>query len=136
MAIQKIGQVLAKTIQDKTSVDGALFAEPTNKTNQYISKQTQLRALQLARQFNDEEHKIQYLNLCKNVSEVIIEQAASFVTDATARKQGALFMWKVKQIKTQWEQAGKNWRRIKDDDEQKSSKPRRQRAIKTPSLFD
>ena len=102
-----------------------------------ITQPHQLRALQLAKTFGDEKNKIQYLNLCKSVHPAIIDQAYSFVADANAQNKAALFMWKIKQIKNNWIDQGKNWhnpdkpptnrRKIR----QKSKKP-----VSIPNLFD
>lgn len=86
-------------------------SSPTSvpKKNPYISHPHQLRALQLSQKFNDPDHKIQYLNLCKSIHPTIIDQAESFVSDANANNKAALFMWKVKQIKLDWISQKKDW---------------------------
>lgn len=83
---------------------------PVAPKNPYISHPHQLRALQLAEKFNDQENKIQYLKLTKSLNPALIDLAESFVSDANANNKAALFMWKVKQIKQEWQAQNKNWR--------------------------
>ncbi|MBQ6154782.1 hypothetical protein IJI99_02795 [bacterium] len=83
--------------------------EAAHKVNTRISTPTQLEALQLCDFLGDRAHKSFYLRLCKFTRPEIIAAAKSFVADAdSARSKGALFAWKVKQLRQQWQAEGKN----------------------------
>ena len=103
--------------------------------NPYISNPNQLRALQLSTKFADQDHKLLYLNICKNVHPTIIDLAESFVSDATAQNKGALFMWKIKQIKLEWQKAGKSWKNPNKPPPKKNS-PKKPKKLQPSSLFD
>jgi hypothetical protein len=100
--------------------------------NRYVSTPEQLLALKLAKQLGDEKHKALYLRLCKYVQTRLIEEALSFVSDAQARDKGKLFLWKVKQLRQEWQEAGRDPRRV--------IKERKKLAVKSagaqPKLFD
>jgi hypothetical protein len=85
------------------------FTRP--EVNKYISRPEQLLALRVARELGDEKNKALYLHLCKHLKASLIEQVLSFVVDARARDRGRLFSWKLKQLRQEWEAAGKNPRR-------------------------
>lgn len=147
-----LNQILAqkKELQEKTQTEEIqkkqpLFAEnsvskqpseksssPASSANRYISQPHQLRALQLTQKFQDPTHKLQYLNLCKSVHPTIIDQAESFVSDANANNQAALFMWKVKQIKTEWQDKNKDWR---NPDKPAVKKKKKTKKVAQKSLF-
>ena len=93
--------------------------------NQYISTPAQLKALSLAQKYDDLKHKLQYLKVCKSVHPAIIEQAEYLVSDAQARKKGALFMWYVKKIRQEWQLAGKNWRTPENPSHKKRPAPKK-----------
>lgn len=82
--MQKIGQILKKfnPVEDK-----------------YISREFQSYGIHLAEELDDYKHKALYIRLAKTVHRSILERALSFVSDSNARNKGALFMWKVKELK-------------------------------------
>ncbi len=82
--MQKIGQILKKfnPVEDK-----------------YISREFQSFGIHLAEELDDYKHKALYIRLAKTVHRSILERALSFVSDSNARNKGALFMWKVKELK-------------------------------------
>jgi hypothetical protein len=47
----------------------------------------------------DEKHKALYIKLAKEVDRAILEKCRSFVIDSNADNKGALFMWKMKELK-------------------------------------
>lgn len=66
----------------------------------YISQEFQDYGYRLAVELDDMKHKSLYIKLAKTEDRGILEQARSFVSDAsTARSKAKLFMWKIKQIK-------------------------------------
>lgn len=82
--MQKIGQILKK------------FDPVVDK---YISREFQSYGIHLAEELDDYKHKALYIRLAKTVHRSILEKALSFVSDSNARNKGALFMWKVAQLK-------------------------------------
>lgn len=111
-----------------SSADLGRFA--TVEVNKRISTKEQLRGLQIARELNDEKNKEIYLSLCKRFQEGIIEEALRFVIDSKAESRAKLFMWKVKQLRQEWQTLGKN--PLKEV----TTKPRRHKKIKPAALFD
>lgn len=68
--------------------------------NKYVSREYQDFGYRLAMELNDEKHKALYIKLAKEVDRSILEKARSFVIDSNADNKGALFMWKLKELKT------------------------------------
>lgn len=68
--------------------------------DKYISAEFQKYAYDLAVELDDLAHKSLYMKLAKTTPRVLLENARSFVKDATnARSKGRLFMWKLKELK-------------------------------------
>lgn len=65
----------------------------------YITREFQDFGYHLAEQLGDMAHKSLYIKMAKSTDRSILQQALSFVSDSNANNKGALFMWKVKQIK-------------------------------------
>lgn len=84
--MQSVGQVLKK------------FNPQEDK---YISREFQSFGIYLAEELNDYKHKSLYIKLAKTIHRSILEKALSYVADSKARNKGALFMWKLKELKTQ-----------------------------------
>ena len=84
--MQKIGSILKKfnPIEDK-----------------YISREFQAYGIFLAESLGDYSHKALYIRLAKTIPRAILEKALSFVKDSNARNRGKLFMWKLKELRTQ-----------------------------------
>lgn len=82
--MQKIGKILEKfdPVKDK-----------------YISREFQAYGYHLAEELNDMKHKSLYIKLAKTTHRSILEKALQFCIDSNARNKGALFMWKLKQLK-------------------------------------
>lgn len=74
-------------------------------TDKYVSREFQTFGLHLAEQLDDYKHKSLYMKLSKTVHRSILEQALSFAIDSNAKNKGALFMWKLKELRK--EKAGK-----------------------------
>lgn len=68
------------------------------KTDKYVSREFQSFGVHLAAKLEDEKHKSLYIKMSKTVPRPILEQALRFVIDSGARKKGALFMWKLKEL--------------------------------------
>jgi hypothetical protein len=70
--------------------------------DKYISVEFQKYGYDLASELNDLAHKALYIKLAKSTPRILLENAKSFVRDATnARSKGRLFMWKLKELKKQ-----------------------------------
>lgn len=69
------------------------------KEDKYISREFQSFGIYLAEELDDYKHKSLYIKLAKTVHRSILEKALSFAVDSKARNKGALFMWKLKELK-------------------------------------
>ncbi len=68
--------------------------------DKFISVEFQKYGYDLAVELGDMAHKSLYIKLAKTTPRVMLENAKSFVKDATnARSKGRLFMWKLKELK-------------------------------------
>ena len=82
--MQSIGKILKnfKPVEDK-----------------YISREFQSFGIHLSEELDDYKHRGLYIRLAKTVHRAILERALSFVSDSNAKNKGALFMWKLKQLR-------------------------------------
>jgi hypothetical protein len=91
---------LKQLLDDKVGVDptspGATLGAGLNR---YVSREFQDYGYRLAMELQDEAHKSLYIRLAKTVDRAILEQCRSFVLDSNANNKGALFMWKMKELK-------------------------------------
>lgn len=67
--------------------------------DKYISREFQNYGIYLSEELNDYKHKALYIKLAKTVHRSILEKALSYCKDAKVDRKGALFMWKLKQLK-------------------------------------
>lgn len=66
----------------------------------YVSREFQQYGYELAEELGDMGHKALYIKLAKETPRALLENARSFVKDASnANSKGRLFMWKLKQLK-------------------------------------
>jgi len=68
--------------------------------NKYVTREFQDFGYRLAKELGDEAHKSLYIKLAKTVDRAILEQARRFVIDSNADNRGALFMWKMKELRS------------------------------------
>ncbi len=68
-------------------------------TDKYVSREFQTFALHLADSLDDYKHKSLYMKLAKTTHRALLEQALTFAIDSRATNKGALFMWKLKEIR-------------------------------------
>lgn len=68
-------------------------------TDKYVSREFQSYGLYLAEELNDYAHRALYIKLAKTTHRALLEKALSYVKDANVKKKGALFMWRLKQLK-------------------------------------
>jgi hypothetical protein len=69
------------------------------QADKYVSREFQTFALHLTESLDDYKHKSLYMKLAKTVHRSILEKALSFAIDSHAKNKGALFMWKLAEIK-------------------------------------
>lgn len=67
----------------------------------YITQEFQDYGYRLAAELDDLKHKSLYIKMAKNENRALLESARSFVIDSQAKSKGALFMWKLKQLKAE-----------------------------------
>jgi len=67
--------------------------------DKYVSREFQTFGLHLAEELDDYKHRSLYIKLAKTVHRSILERALSFVVDSNAKNKGALFMWKLKELR-------------------------------------
>lgn len=68
-------------------------------TDKYVSREFQTFGMHLTEVLDDYKHKALYMKLAKTVDRAILEKALSFVSDSKADNKGALFMWKLKELR-------------------------------------
>lgn len=68
--------------------------------DKYISREFQSFGIYLTEELDDYKHKSLYMKLAKENHRSILEKALSFAVDSGARNKGALFMWKLKQLRS------------------------------------
>lgn len=69
-------------------------------TDKYISREFQSYGIHLAEELDDYKHKSLYIKLAKTEHRSLLEKALSFCIDSRAKNKGALFMWKLNQLKS------------------------------------
>lgn len=66
--------------------------------DKYVSREYQSYGVHLSEKLDDPSRKSLYIKMARNLPRPVLEQALRFVTDSGARKKGALFMWKLKEM--------------------------------------
>lgn len=69
------------------------------QSGKYISREFQSYGLYLCQKLEDPKHKTLYLRLAKTTPRYLLDEALSFVLDSNAKNMGALFMWKLKELR-------------------------------------
>ena len=70
------------------------------QVDKHVSREFQSYGIHLAEELDDYKHRGLYIKLAKTHHRSILEKAFSFVIDSNAKNKGALFMWKLQQLKT------------------------------------
>lgn len=68
-------------------------------TDKYVSREFQTFGIHLSEELNDYKHKSLYIKLAKTTNRALLEKALTFACDSQAKNKGALFMWKLKELK-------------------------------------
>ena len=71
------------------------------QTDKYVSREFQTFGLHLTESLDDYKHKALYMRLAKTTHRAILEKALTFAIDSQAKNKGALFMWKLKELRSQ-----------------------------------
>lgn len=66
--------------------------------DKYVSREYQAFGVHLSQKLEDESHKSLYIKLAKTLPRPALEEALRFVVDSRAKRKGALFMWKLKEM--------------------------------------
>ena len=69
--------------------------------DKYISREFQSYGIYLSEQLDDYKHRGLYIKLAQTTHRSILEKALSYVSDSSAKNKGALFMWKLQELKGQ-----------------------------------
>lgn len=85
-------------MSDFTKISSVLDAYKL-EDDKYISREFQKYGYELAEELGDLQHKSLYIKLAKETPRGLMEAARSFVKDANAKNPGAMFMWKLKDLK-------------------------------------
>jgi hypothetical protein len=67
--------------------------------DKYISREFQSYGIYLSEELDDHKHKGLYIKLAKTTHRSVLEKALTFAVDSNAKNKGALFMWKLKELK-------------------------------------
>ena len=78
---------------------GSILKKFDPQKDKYVSREFQSFGIYLAEELDDYKHRGLYIKLAKENHRSILEKALSFVRDSGAKNKGALFMWKLAQIK-------------------------------------
>lgn len=66
--------------------------------DKYISREYQAFGVHLSKKLEDDAHRALYIKLAKTLPRPALEEALRFVVDSRAKRKGALFMWKLKEM--------------------------------------
>lgn len=83
------------------SLKQILNEKTEGEKNKYITREWQDYGYRLAMELGDERHKALYIKMAKEKDRALLEAARRFVIDSNADNKGALFMWKLKEMKKQ-----------------------------------
>lgn len=86
-------------IEAMQSLKQILEDKQSGEVNKHVSREFQDYGYRLAMDLGDPIHKSLYIKLAKTVDRKLLEQARRFVIDSSANNKGALFMWKLKELR-------------------------------------
>lgn len=81
------------------SIRQILDEKKAGDRNKYVTREYQDYGYRLAAELGDLKHKALYIKLAKEEDRSTLDQCRRFVLDSHADSKGALFMWKLAQIK-------------------------------------
>jgi len=77
---------------------GSILTRFNPLEDKYISREFQAFGVHVSEELGDPKHKSLYIKLAKTVPRALLEKALSFCVDSKAKRKGALFMWKLKEL--------------------------------------
>lgn len=66
--------------------------------DKYVSREYQSYGVHLSEKLHDTSRKSLYIKMARDLPRAVLEEALRFAVDSGARRPGALFMWKLKEI--------------------------------------
>jgi hypothetical protein len=81
------------------SLKQILNEKQKGEINKYVTREYQDYGYRLAMELQDEKHKALYIKMAKEKDRAVLEQARRFAIDSNADNKGALFMWKLGEMK-------------------------------------
>lgn len=79
---------------------GTILEKYDPKVDKHISREFQAYGIHLAEELDDYKHRGLFIKLAKTHPRSLLDKALSFCVDSNAKNKGALFMWKLKELKT------------------------------------
>jgi len=79
---------------------GSILEKYDPKVDKHISREFQAYGMHLAEELDDYKHRGLYIKLAKTHDRNLLDKAFTFSVDSNAKNRGALFMWKLKELKT------------------------------------
>lgn len=80
---------------------GSILEKYDPKVDKHISREFQAYGMHLAEELDDYKHRGLYIKLAKTHDRNLLDKAFTFSVDSKAKNRGALFMWKLKQLKNE-----------------------------------
>ena len=87
---------------------GSILEKYDPKVDTHISREFQAYGMHLAEELDDYKHRGLYIKLAKTHPRPLLEKAFTFSVDSNAKNRGALFMWKLKQLKMEVKKTPQN----------------------------
>lgn len=86
---------------DFQSIKDIIFSRGQNEAKgKYVSREFQDFGYRLAEELGDLKHKALYIKLAKTTPRTLLEETKAYVLNyPQAKNKGALFMWKLKELK-------------------------------------
>lgn len=80
---------------------GSILEKYDPKVDKHISREFQAYGIHLAEELDDYKHRGLFIKLAKTHPRSLLDKALSFCVDSNAKNKGALFMWKLKELKAE-----------------------------------
>jgi len=89
--------ISAKTILSTINI---LDDEEVSSKKRHPKNEFQAFAYKLSKDLNDDKNLVIYMRLAKTVDRFLMERAYSFAVDSNSDQKGRLFLWKLKQLRS------------------------------------
>jgi len=87
---------------------GSILEKYDPKVDKHISREFQSYGMHLAEELDDYKHRGLFIKLAKTHPRPLLEKAFTFAVDSNAKNRGALFMWKLKELKEAVKKSAEN----------------------------